>query len=248
MSSDGENTSPADNDGNEDHNSSEDEQQQVMLSLREKRRRYYEERKKANNKPASMRDLLENGTGTENGHKEAEKRFVNIRIYTRINKSQYISKGETSEEILLKGEVEIPDYISFEDLVTKAINLFNSQLKDKGLDIEFIKERSKSFSFRFAKRDGLPDIDFPWFDSSQKVSQSGVTSVWLMYEDECISYNHLDTSNNASTNAATILSAHDSKSDNSSVLKKKEGGIKKKGNTDVDRMSKSGGSCKCTIF
>lgn len=161
MSSDEGNENTAENENKDGNNSSEDEQQQVMLSIREKRRKYYEERKKGKNQPTSMRDLLENGNGSENHHKEQEKRFINVRIYTRLNRSQYLSKDETKDEIFLKGEVEIADYITYEELAIKAINLFNSQLKDKGLDIEFVKERSKYFSFRFAKRDGLPDSDFP---------------------------------------------------------------------------------------
>ena len=163
MSSDEANEPTAENDKNEENSSGEDEdeQQQKMLSLREKRRKYYEERKKSNNKPASMRDLLENGNSMESNHKEQEKRFITVRMFARINKTQYSSKEESNDEIILKGEAEIADYITYEELAIKAINLFNNQLKEKGLEIEFVKERSKYFSFRFAKRDGLPDSDFP---------------------------------------------------------------------------------------
>ena len=161
MSSDEANDNTADRDQNDGDSSGEDEAQQRMLSLRERKRKYYEERKKVKSQPASMRDLLENGNANEHATKEQEKRFINIRIYTRVNPNQYIGKDEGKDEIQLKGEVEIADYITYEELTVKAINLFNQQLKDKGLEIEFIKERAKYFSFRFAKRDGLPDSDFP---------------------------------------------------------------------------------------
>lgn len=130
-----------------------------MLSLREKRRRYYEEKRKPHVQNSSMKDILSNGM--DNQLNEAEKRFTNIRIHVRIPKSPDSNNDDKDDEIYLKGELEIVDFITFEDLTVKAINLFNSQLSSQGHSIELLKERSKYFTFRYAKRDGVPDNDFP---------------------------------------------------------------------------------------
>lgn len=231
-------------DPNADQDSSDDEYQQKVLSLREKRRKYYEEKRKPNVQHSSMKDILEDRWDKQLN--EGEKRFTNIRIHVRIPKSQYSTKDDSEDEIYLKGELEIVDFITFEDLSVKAINLFNSQLTSQGLKIELLKERSKYFTFRYAKRDGVPDNDFPWFDSSQKVSQCGVTNVWLMYEIEWINYIQNNPINNASTNANTFISNTESKSEVSASFSKKSG--IKKGDRNIERMDKSNGSWKCIIF
>ena len=150
--------------------SDNEEEEKRMLNLQDRRRKYYEERKKKmikNNKPMTMAEMLNNVENTL----ENEKRFINIRVHTRIPKTPYAAKVESEEDSWhLKGELEIADFLTFKELIPKAISMFNAQIKHQGLEIELVTERSSQFSFRYAKKTGVPDVNFPQFDRSQKVS------------------------------------------------------------------------------
>lgn len=150
--------------------SDNEEEEKRMITLQDRRRRYYEERKKKmnkNNKGISMAEMLDNVENTL----ENEKRFINIRVHTRIPKTPYVAKAESDEDSWhLKGELEIADFLTFQELIPKAIDMFNAQIKHQGLEIELLTERCPQFSFRYAKKTGHPDVNFPKFDRSQKVS------------------------------------------------------------------------------
>jgi hypothetical protein len=134
----------ADVDQNKGNDSSDNEHEDKrMKSLQDRRKRYYEERKKRmnkNNKPASISDIL----NSEEKTIEPETRFLNIKVHTKISENSYSTKAETENEMIpLVGEIEIADYITFQELAPKSLAMFNDQLKDKGHDIEILVDQSK---------------------------------------------------------------------------------------------------------
>lgn len=155
-----------------DNESSEDEIKQKTTSLRDRRRDFYAkrlEKMKKRNQPASIADIL-NSEPNQNPI-EHEKRFLNVKVHIRIPKTQYESKVDDENSLFhLVGELEIADYLTFEELVPKAIEMFNSQLRQQGSKIEILENNIKKFCFKFAKKTGHPDSNFPSFDNNQKVS------------------------------------------------------------------------------
>lgn len=167
----------------QDNNDSSDEEHQEkhMISLQERRRKYYEERKKKlarRTKPATIEEMLKEEDNQAQNNLAKEKRFLNVRVHTKVPKNHYkVNEVNADDYFTLKGELEIADYLTFKELVPKAIEIFNTQLKDLGFEIELLKEQMDMYSFRFAKKDGNPDTNFPAFDNSQKVSDCGVTNL-----------------------------------------------------------------------
>jgi hypothetical protein len=134
----------ADVDQNKGNDSSDNEHEDKrMNALQDRRKRYYEERKKRMNKnktPASISDIL----NSEEKTIEPETRFLNIKVHTKISVNAYSTKAETEIEMIpLVGEIEIADYITFQELAPKSLSMFNDQLKDKGHDIELLVDQSK---------------------------------------------------------------------------------------------------------
>lgn len=163
----------------DNNESSDDEISQKTTTLQDRRRRFYEERKmkmQKRNQPVSIADML-NAEPNQNPI-EHEKRFLTVKVHTRIPKTRYDAKTEDESNLQhLVGELEIADYLTFEELVSKAIEMFNSQLKKQGSDIEISENYIKKFCFKLAKKTGHPDSNFPSFDNKQKVSDCGVTNV-----------------------------------------------------------------------
>ena len=232
----------------DDHNSSDDDTgvPAPNTALQDRRRKYYEERKKKMSKSTqavSMADML-NSTDNLNPI-ENEKRFINIKVHTRIAKGKYNSEEDDEDNLLhLIGELEIADYLTFAELVPKTIEMLNSHLKAQGSEIELLTNWDQDFSFRYAKKTGLPDTDFPSFDSNQKVSDCGVTNVWLMHTAEWIRY----PQSNPSKVASTVAETENYSEIMPKEMKSSKQGAIKKSNSDMDRMSQSNSSCKCAIF
>ena len=67
---------------------------------------------------------------------------VTVRIHA-VAPGALKSPGEDDAQEKLIGEIEIDDYIYFEELVIKAIEMFNEQLADKGVRATFLKESRK---------------------------------------------------------------------------------------------------------
>ena len=227
------------------HESSDNEaEEQRMISLQERRRKYYEERKKKmgrKKQPASISDIL---NAEQDKPIEHETRFLNVKVHTKIAQNSYAAKTDSNEEkVYLVGELEIADYLTFSELAPKAMVLFNEQLKDKGHDIELLSENSKGCAFRFAKKNGEPDSNFPSFDGAQKVSDCGVTNVCLIIPVESINYPQANPSNNASTVAATDHTSSEivQKAPKEPMQKKKTGNLKK-GNHNVERLEQTSSS------
>lgn len=165
------------------------EEEKRMNTLQERRRKYYEERKKKmvnRNKPKSIAEMLNNDDDLNNKSNGAApsdpfaelkntnkmlNSFLTMRVHTKVAKHAYNAKEDSSEEAIeLKGELEIADYITFAELIPKAVEMFNSQLKQQGHEMEFVTDSSHGFAFGY-------DRNFPKFDSAQKVSDCGVTNV-----------------------------------------------------------------------
>lgn len=132
------------NKGSSNNDSSDNEHEDKRSkALQDRRKKYYEERKKRmnkNNKQASISDIL----NSEEKIIEPETRFLNIKVHTKIYENSYSPKAETENEMIpLVGEIEIADYITFQELAPKSLAMFNDQLKDKGHDIEILVDQSK---------------------------------------------------------------------------------------------------------
>lgn len=164
----------------EENESSDEEQAQRMVSLRERRKKYYEERKKKlakRNQPSSFVDMLENSEASNSNNLETEKRYLNVKIRSKITRTPFSSSENLEDVIELKGELEIADFLTFEELITKTIDIFNSQLQEMKVNISLQKTSESKLGFRFAKKNGMPDTNFPQFENSQKVGDSGVTNL-----------------------------------------------------------------------
>jgi len=239
-----------DNLNQDESDNSSDEEQTNVTSLRDKRRKYYEERKKRMaqraGKPASMSEMLNSEEDHSVHHNLAnEKRFFNIRVHASVRKHTYEAKEEDDKDHHLKWEIEIADYLTFEELIPKAIEQFNSLLKDMNAEASFAKDQVKKFNFRFSRKDGTPDINFPKFDNQQKVSDSGVTNIWLVFDDDWVNYL------NASTNKSVITAAeteHSLEYSGGLEPRKSKQGQLKKNSAKMDNLSKTNSSWKCIIF
>ena len=175
-----------------------------MTSLQERRKKYLQDRKQKMNKrsqPAatgsSIADIL-------NKVEETDRTFLNVQVHCMVSKHPFIKKDQADDEFIhLVGEIEIADFLTFKEVAPKAIELLNSQLKDQDYEMEFLIEKSNLFTFKFAKKSGKPDTNFPSFDGTQKVSDCGVTNICLVYKPECIYYPSANPSKIASTVADT---------------------------------------------
>lgn len=167
---------------NSDNESSGEEEKKV--SLKDKRaehikklraKRFGQRKEKQSSDFGTMlKDSSQNPTNTL----ASQKRFLNIKINTFVQSTHARTKTDQSQDLKrLVGELEIVDYLTFNELVLKAIALFNSQMQDMDLQISFNKTYKDRYAFRYAKKDGHPDMNFPKFYSQQKVSDSGVKSV-----------------------------------------------------------------------
>ena len=190
--------------------------------------------------PASISDIL---NAEQDKPIEQETRFLNVKVHTKIGQTIYAAKTESNEDkVYLVGELEIADYLTFAELAPKAMVLFNEQLKEKGHDIELSSESAKKCCFRFAKKNGEPDSNFPSFDSEQKVSDCGVTNVCLIIPLECINYPQANPSNNASTVANTDYTSSEL-APREPAKKPKQGNLRAE-NRNMARMEQSSTSCK----
>ena len=176
-----------------EESSEEEIQEKRAIAIQSRRQKIYEEKKRrmANiKKPASISDIL----NKEEKTLEPQTKFLNVKVHTRVSPDQHNEKSQTGEDLVhLVGEIEITEFLTFEGLIPKAIELFNSQLKDKGHDIEIHNKLNKN-CFRFAKKNGEADSNFPSFDGTQKVGDCGVTNICLIVDKEEIAYSQMNPS------------------------------------------------------
>lgn len=157
-----------DNDHAQENGKTEQEKEdnEPKLSLAERRRKYIAEKRKrmkGPEQPQSIGDILK--------AEDNERCFLNVRVHSHVPKSPYADKPQTDDDLIhLMGELEIADFLTFHEIVPKAMEMFNAQLKEKGYDMEFESDKYKLCSFRYAKKSGDADMNFPSFDGSQKVS------------------------------------------------------------------------------
>lgn len=237
---------------NGDESSEEESEQQKILDRQAKRRMYIEakkERMRMMKKPASISDIL----NQEEKTLEPQTKFLNVKVHTRVHQDAYSAKSEASDTLIhLSGEIEISEHLTFEGLTPKAVELFNTQLKDKGYDIEVVASPTSS-SFRFAKKTGEPDMNFPSFDGKQKVGDSGVTNVCLMLDPADINYPQPNQSHAESTVANTdnnyseigIKEPPKNKAKDGNIDNRKGGKSQEKiGQRDPSQLEKTNSSCK----
>lgn len=183
------------------HQANDNDADEPKISLQEKRRKYLEEKKKKMNKraqpAASISEML-------NKVEDTDRSFLNVQVHANVPKHPNYDKNVKDEDcVYCVGELEIADFLTFNDIVPKAIELFNSQLREQGYEMEFILEKKNKYSFKFAKKSGKPDSNFPAFDGSQKVSDCGITNICMVYNADCVRYPNAMSSKAGSTVAAT---------------------------------------------
>ena len=236
-----------DDENNVDQDSSDEEVEQRVVSLQERRRKYYEDRKRKmakRDQPMNFNDMLESSESTQHTSLESQKKFLNVKIHTRLGKTATATFDDPEDIIQLKCEVEIADFVNFGELITKAINVFNNQLSQNYPGISISNNNNRNFKLRYAKKDGMPDMNFPAFDEIQRVSESGVTNLSLILDEESILY----PQEKSMKKVGSTVSDLDKEDTISSQLKRKSSKEKSKGKNkeikerDMNRMNKENSS------
>lgn len=232
-----------------DTSSDDENEEQHKISLQARRRRYYEERKRKmmKTKAPTNFDFNEEFEKSEGNFKQdTENRFLNVRVTSKISNTPSQVSENPEDNTVLRCELEIPDFLNFGELIPKAVDVFNSQLQEAKSDISINKDNASKCGFRYAKKDGRPDMNLPAFDSRQKVSECGVTNLCLMLEDNAIIYAQrnmikMDSSTMAETQNSVIESSNLRKTETKNKNSNKSKEIDE---NNKDRMSKTNSSCK----